>query len=225
MWETFMALKVLIFDFDGMIADSRITLVKIANELADEFGYDPVTESDIVRLSNLSSKDVIIQSPIPAYKIPFLLRRVKRQLNEHIAYLQPFEGMEEALSNLKKKGCYLGIITSNLGANVSLFLRKNSLDNYFDFVYSANTLFGKNKVINKAIDKHHLLKDEVIYIGDETRDIEAAKKSNIKVAAVTWGFNSASVLKKYNPDFILNKPQELLDIIECNCGLNKSLQT
>lgn len=225
MWETFMALKVLIFDFDGTIADSRITLVKIANELADEFGYDPVTESDIVRLSNLSSKDVIIQSPIPAYKIPFLLRRVKRQLNEHIAYLQPFEGMEEALSNLKKKGCYLGIITSNLGANVSLFLRKNSLDNYFDFVYSANTLFGKNKVINKAIDKHHLLKDEVIYIGDETRDIEAAKKSNIKVAAVTWGFNSASVLKKYNPDFILDKPQELLDIIECNCGLNKSLQT
>ncbi|WPF90400.1 HAD-IA family hydrolase [Cyanobacterium aponinum AL20118] len=220
-----MALKVLIFDFDGTIADSRITLVKIANELADEFGYDPVTESDIVRLSNLSSKDVIIQSPIPAYKIPFLLRRVKRQLNEHIAYLQPFEGMEEALSNLKKKGCYLGIITSNLGANVSLFLRKNSLDNYFDFVYSANTLFGKNKVINKAIDKHHLLKDEVIYIGDETRDIEAAKKSNIKVAAVTWGFNSASVLKKYNPDFILNKPQELLDIIKCNCGLNKSLQT
>lgn len=225
MWETFMALKVLIFDFDGTIADSRITLVKIANELADEFGYDPVTESDIVRLSNLSSKDVIIQSPIPAYKIPFLLRRVKRQLNEHIAYLQPFEGMEEALSNLKKKGCYLGIITSNLGANVSLFLRKNSLDNYFDFVYSANTLFGKNKVINKAIDKHHLLKDEVIYIGDETRDIEAAKKSNIKVAAVTWGFNSASVLKKYNPDFILDKPQELLDIIKCNCGLNKSLQT
>ncbi|PHV61186.1 HAD-IA family hydrolase [Cyanobacterium aponinum UTEX 3222] len=220
-----MALKVLIFDFDGTIADSRITLVKIANELADEFGYDPVTESDIVRLSNLSSKDVIIQSPIPAYKIPFLLRRVKRQLNEHIAYLQPFEGMEEALSNLKKKGCYLGIITSNLGANVSLFLRKNSLDNYFDFVYSANTLFGKNKVINKAIDKHHLLKDEVIYIGDETRDIEAAKKSNIKVAAVTWGFNSASVLKKYNPDFILDKPQELLDIIKCNCGLNKSLQT
>ncbi|AFZ53723.1 HAD-IA family hydrolase [Cyanobacterium aponinum] len=220
-----MALKVLIFDFDGTIADSRITLVKIANELADEFGYDPVTESDIVRLSNLSSKDVIIQSPIPAYKIPFLLRRVKRQLNEHIAYLQPFEGMKEALSNLKKKGCYLGIITSNLGANVSLFLRKNSLDNYFDFVYSANTLFGKNKVINKAIDKHRLLKDEVIYIGDETRDIEAAKKSNIKVAAVTWGFNSASVLKKYNPDFILDKPQELLDIIECNCGLNKSLQT
>ncbi|MBD2395921.1 HAD-IA family hydrolase [Cyanobacterium aponinum FACHB-4101] len=220
-----MALKVLIFDFDGTIADSLITLVKIANELADEFGYDPVTESDIVRLSNLSSKDVIIQSPIPAYKIPFLLRRVKRQLNEHIAYLQPFEGMEEALSNLKKKGCYLGIITSNLGANVSLFLRKNSLDNYFDFVYSANTLFGKNKVINKAIDKHHLLKDEVVYIGDETRDIEAAKKSNIKVAAVTWGFNSASVLKEYNPDFILDQPQELLDIIECNCGLNKSLQT
>ena len=50
-----MTSQVLIFDFDGTIADSRMTLVTIANELAEEFGYDPVTEGDILRLSNLSS--------------------------------------------------------------------------------------------------------------------------------------------------------------------------
>jgi phosphoglycolate phosphatase len=205
--------QVLIFDFDGTIADSRMTLVKIANELADEFGYEPVTEEDIIRLSNLSSKDVISQSPIPAYKIPFLLRRVKKELNQHIIHLKPFEGMQEALASLKQKNYYLGIITSNLPENVVQFLKKNELDQYFDFVYSANSLFGKHKTINKAIRKHQLLQEKIIYVGDETRDIEAAKKSNVKVAAVTWGFNSASVLSKYNPDFILDQPQQLREII------------
>jgi len=208
-----MASKVLIFDFDGTIADSRMTLVKIANELAEEFGYEPVTEGDIMRLSNLSSKDVILQSPIPAYKLPFLLRRVKKELNQHIIHLKPFDGIEEALVNLKERNYYLGIITSNLTENVLEFLKKNNLAQYFDFVYSANTLFGKHKTINKAIRKHKLLKEKIIYVGDETRDIEAAKKSQIKVAAVTWGFNSAHVLSQYNPDFILYKPQQLGEIM------------
>ncbi len=208
-----MTSKVLIFDFDGTIADSRMTLVKIANELAEEFGYEPVTQRDIIRLSNLSSKDVIVQLPIPAYKIPFLLRRVKKELNQHIIDLKPFEGIQDALASLKQKNYYLGIITSNSAENVLQFLKKNELNQYFDFVDSANTLFGKHKTINNAIRKHKLLKEKIIYVGDETRDIQAAKKSKIKVAAVTWGFNSVHVLTKYNPDFILDQPQQLLEII------------
>ncbi|MBL1209444.1 HAD hydrolase-like protein [Geminocystis sp. GBBB08] len=204
--------KVLIFDFDGTLADSRLTLVKIANELADEFGYEKVTEDEMIRLSKLSSKDIFLQSPIPAYKIPFLLRRVKKELNQHIANLKPFSGIKEALINLKKQGFTHGIVTSNLENNVLDFLKNNELECYFDFIYSANTLFGKNKVINKLIKKHQLLIDTIFYVGDETRDIEAAQKSKIKVIAVTWGFNSADVLAEYNPDFLIDKPQQLSEI-------------
>lgn len=207
-----MAEKVFIFDFDGTLADSRTTLVKIANELADEFGYDQVTEDEISRLSNLSSRDIILQSPIPAYKIPFLLRRVKKELNQHIANLKPFIGIKEALMNLKQQGFNLGIVTSNMEDNVLDFLKNNELESYFDFVYSANTLFGKNKTINKLIKKHELLIDEIVYVGDETRDIEAAKKSKIKVIAVAWGFNSADILAQHQPDFLIDKPQQLSEI-------------
>jgi phosphoglycolate phosphatase len=207
-----MAEKVFIFDFDGTLADSRTTLVKIANELADEFGYDQVTEDEISRLSNLSSRDIILQSPIPAYKIPFLLRRVKKELNQHIANLKPFIGIKEALMNLKQQGFNLGIVTSNMEDNVLDFLKNNELESYFDFVYSANTLFGKNKTINKLIKKHELLIDEIVYVGDETRDIEAAKKSKIKVIAVAWGFNSADILAQHQPDFLIDKPQQLSEV-------------
>jgi phosphoglycolate phosphatase len=207
-----MTAKVFIFDFDGTLADSRTTLVEIANELADEFGYDQVTENEIIRLSNLSSRDVLLQSPIPAYKIPFLLRRVKKELNQHIANLKPFIGIKEALTNLKKQGFNLGIVTSNMEDNVLNFLKNNELESYFDFVYSANTLFGKNKVINKLIKKHKLVVDQIVYVGDETRDIEAAKKSKIKVIAVAWGFNSADILAQHEPDFLIDKPQQLSEI-------------
>lgn len=209
-----MVANVLIFDFDGTLADSRKTLFHIANQLAEEFGYDRVTEDEIMRLSNLSSRDILKQSDIPPHKIPFFLKRVKKELNEQISHLQPFQGIAEALNNLKKQGYLLGIITSNFNDNVIKFLKNNNLEHYFDFVYSGISIFGKDKIIKKVIKKHQLMIDKIVYVGDETRDIEAAKKSNIKVVAVTWGFNSATLLAKYNPDFLIHKPQQLIEIFK-----------
>ncbi len=206
--------RVIIFDFDGTIADSRMALVKIANRLAPEFGYLPVREEDIVKYSNMSSREIIEQSLIPNYKIPFLLRRVKKELNKQIAILKPFPGVKEALTDLKHQGYSLGIITSNIQENVVNFLRNNYLDSYFDFIHSGTTLFGKNKIINKVIKKNKLDREKIIYVGDETRDIEAAKKSNIKIVAVTWGFNSPYVLAEYQPDFIIDIPQQLTEIFD-----------
>ena len=58
-----------------------------------------------------------------------------------------------------------------------------------------------------------LTPEEVIYVGDETRDIEASKTIPIKVIAVSWGFNSAEALAKQNPDFLIQKPSELLKVM------------
>ncbi len=55
--------------------------------------------------------------------------------------------------------------------------------------------------------------EEVIYVGDETRDIEAAKKINSKVIAVSWGFNTKEALARHNPDFLIHQPSELLDVM------------
>lgn len=208
-----MGYKVVIFDFDGTIADSRKTLVDIANELAEEFGYDTVTEEEVIRLSNLSSQDVVLQSPIPLYKIPFLLRRVKKEFNKHIGKLQPFLGIQELLENLQGQGFCIGIVTSNMRGNVLDFLEKNQLENYFDFIYSANTLFGKDKIIRRLIKRYQLPLEKTFYVGDETRDIEAAKKSNVQVVAVTWGFNSADVLAQYQPDYLIDEPAQLTKIL------------
>jgi phosphoglycolate phosphatase len=205
-----MSIKVVIFDFDGTIADTYDTFVTIVNQLAGEFGYKPINLDELDRLKNLSSREIVQQSDISLVQIPFLLTRIKDELAEKIVNLGTFPGLKNCLFQLKKRGIVLGIITSNSQDNVHTFLTKNNLINLFDFIYSGTSLFGKHKIINQMIKKHHFNPNEVVYVGDETRDINSAKKSNIKVIAVGWGFNSPQVLAKYNPDHLVYHPHHLL---------------
>jgi phosphoglycolate phosphatase len=209
-----MTQKVIIFDFDGTIADTVDALVSIANRLAVEFGYIQITPDQLTLLRNFSSREIIKYSGVSLFKIPFLVKKVKAELKDKIQELQPIPGMKESLIELQNHGYQLGIITSNSKDNVTAFLRINELDNLFEFIYSGVTIFGKTTIINNVMKQKQLKPQRVIYVGDETRDIEASKKANIKVIAVTWGFNSAEILSKQNPDFLIHQPSELLQVIE-----------
>lgn len=206
-------LKVIIFDFDGTIADTFDTIVGISNRLAREFGYKPAAPEQIEQIKSLSSREIIRQSGVSIFKVPLILRKLKAELNNEIHRLIPLPGIPDALAEIRIKGYKLGIITSNDRENVMLFLQNNQLQELFDFIYSGATIFGKNRAINLFLKQHKLKPEEAIYVGDETRDIEAAKKSNIKMIAVSWGFNSETVLAKHKPDFLIHQPSEMIQVI------------
>ncbi|MDJ0843817.1 HAD-IIIC family phosphatase [Crocosphaera sp.] len=209
-----MALKVIVFDFDGTLADTYEAFVEIANSLSGEFGYKPVNEQEQEKLKHLSARDLIKQSEISPLKIPFVLKRVKSELTHKIAELKPIKNIPHCLQQLKAKGYNLGIITSNTEDNVVRFLENHGMEKFFDFIYAGTTLFGKHKIIKKLLKDQQLLSHEVIYIGDETRDINSAKKSHVKCVAVTWGFNSGEALAKQKPDFLIHQPCELVTILD-----------
>lgn len=209
-----MTAKVIIFDFDGTIADSLQAIIGISNRLALEFGYKQTSQKEIEQFKNLSSKQIINHSGISIFKIPFLLRKVKAELNHQISTINPILGIQQALIELKKQGNRLGIITSNSQENVIAFLEINNLHELFDFTYSGTTIFGKSRVINKVLKQENVKHEDAIYVGDETRDIEAAKKSNIKAIAVSWGFNSKEVLAEHKPNFLIDQPHELINTIK-----------
>ncbi|MGM3305849.1 HAD-IA family hydrolase [Anabaena sp. WFMT] len=211
-----MTQKVIIFDFDGTIADTVDALVTIANRLALEFGYIQITPDELALLRNLTSREIIRYSGISVLKIPFLLKKVKGELKNKIKEFHPIPGIPEALIELKNEGYQLGVITSNSQENVTEFLKCNDLDYLFEFIHSGVTIFGKTTIINNVLRQRQIKAQSVIYVGDETRDIEASKKANIKVIAVTWGFNSAEALAKEHPNFLIDHPGELLEVIK-NC--------
>ncbi|BAY85194.1 phosphoglycolate phosphatase [Calothrix parasitica NIES-267] len=212
-----MTQKVIIFDFDGTIADTVDALVNIANSLAVEFSFAPITPEEFLLLKNLTSREIFKYSGIPLFKIPFLLKKVKKELKNKIPELKPIQGIPEALLELKENGSRLGIITSNSKGNVQEFLKINNLDNFFEFVHTGVTIFGKTTIINNVLKQRQIKTQEVIYVGDETRDIEASKKAQIKICSVTWGFNSEEALAKQNPDFLIHHPRELVEVVKNIC--------
>jgi phosphoglycolate phosphatase len=209
-----MTQKVIIFDFDGTIADTVDALVTIANRLAREFGYIPINSQELALLRNLPAREIIKYSGVSLFKIPFLVKKVKGELKHNIHELHLINGIKAALVELHDQGYHLGIITSNSQENVHEFLKCHKLDNLFDFIYSGVTIFGKTTIINNVLRQKQFKPDSVIYVGDETRDVESAKKANIKVIGVSWGFNSSEALGKQNPDFLIHHPSELVSVIK-----------
>lgn len=208
-----MTAQIILFDFDGTIADTYQAIASITNQLSSEFGYKALDPEELLLLKNLSSRDIVKRSEISLFKIPFLVKRVRTELSKEIANLKPISGIEQVLLELKQRGYILGIVTSNVKNNVEIFLDKNNLSCLFDFIYSSTSIFGKHRIINQVIKHNRLDRSQAIYVGDETRDIRSARRSRIGVIAVSWGFNSPQILKEYQPDYLIAKPQQLLEAI------------
>ncbi len=206
-------MNVLIFDFDGTIADSFNAVLGISNHLAEEFGYPPTLPDEIEQIRDLSSREILKRSGVPLYRLPFLLRRLRIELNQEVAHLHPITGIKEALQQLKQQGHQLGIVTSNSQENVKAFLEAQGMQSLFDFIGSGLTIFGKSRVIRRMLRKYRIDPTIAFYVGDETRDIEAAKKIRLKSIAVGWGFNSSRILAEHSPNFLIYHPAELLEVV------------
>ncbi len=203
--------KVIIFDFDGTIADTFSTVVDIVNEMSDQFGFEKLTFEDISLLRHLRAQDALKIFKISIFKVPALIFAVKAALGKKIVSVPVFEGLPEALHKLKVAGCSLSIVSSNTVETIEEFLRNNNLE-VFDFVHCEKDLFGKGKVLNHLIRDNNISREDTMYVGDETRDIEAARKAGIKIISVSWGFNAVDALEKLHPDFLINRPEELLKV-------------
>jgi len=201
----------LIFDFDGTIADTHHYIVQISNRLSQEFNYLKITPEEVELLKDHTVQEVIQHLKVPWLKIPAIVARAKEEFYNGIRDIEPIEGLADVLRAIKGAGIHIGILSSNAIENIQHFLKAHDLD-FFDFIESTSKIWGKNISLKKMIEHLHLSKDDVIYIGDEIRDVEAAQKIDIRVAAVTWGYNSGPALEKRNPDFLINTPQELFKL-------------
>lgn len=207
---------VFVFDFDGTIADSHHYIIEIANGMAADFNFTPIDWDELEELKDKTSQEVIKHLKVPVMKIPAILARAKREFQEGISCLEPFQGIAELLQQLQDFGIKMGILSSNSKENVVKFLENHGLEDMFSFIHTTSKVWSKNTTLKKVIKMNGLVNDQVLYIGDETRDIDAAQRLGVKVAAVTWGYNSSRALKAKSPDYLVERPSDLLDMCSKN---------
>ncbi len=204
--------EVILFNFNGTVVDTKFLAIDIFNEIASKQGYKKINKEEVSYLSTLSIRERCKLLNVPIHKMPLIGIAIKRRYQKYIAHLKPVDGIREVLEELKNQGYKLGFLTSNNYNVINDFLTNNSLE-FFDYNHYSFNPFSKSKDISSFLKKYKLKRNEVIYIGDELRDIKAAKKHGLICIATSWGYDSVDLLNRGHADFIANQPNDILDII------------
>ena len=205
--------RLLLFDFDGTIADTFEAAFAILNKLAVEFRFRPLDAADLEKARDMRTRQVMKFLKIPMSKMSRIARRGGEEIHARMPGIEPLPGMTALLRELRAAGFEMGIVTSNSEPNVRMFLEKHDIE-IFSFIRSSSKLLGKARELRQVMKTFKIKASDILFIGDETRDIEASQKAGIRIAAVTWGYNSRRSIEGMKPDYIFDKPEDLLAFLK-----------
>lgn len=206
--------KLVIFDFDGTLADTFSLGIEIMNQVLKNHKLPELSITDVERFRGMPAKTIKNELNISSLKLIILLLKVQRELFKRVGEVELFAEVIATVKKLKQEGYTLGVITSNSKANVKSVLARYGILQEFDFVYSNRLIFTKHLTIKKAVKKQKIKKSHVVYIGDEVRDIKACRKVKVKFITVDWGYNNASVLEKNGKGRLVGSFEDLYKKIE-----------
>ncbi len=198
-----------LFDFDGTIAQTLHLLLYLPEELLNLTALKEITHAEIDYLKRHGLRKFIQLLRISPLSLPKMITELQHLFAHHIHNIPLVEGITDVLTLLHERPTKIGIITSNTRQNVEAYLEFHQL-NMVSFVYADRSIFGKHRVISRVLKEHRIDPRETMYIGDEVRDVVAAKKIGIRSGAVTWGFNHRELLQQAEPDWLFDEPAELL---------------
>jgi len=204
-------IKYVVFDFDGTLVDSKAVFIELYNAMAKREGYKLMTPENIEHLRTLSISERCSYLKMPLYKIPFVAAKFLKQYKASIHLLKFNEGIDAMLSGLLGDEIPLAVLSSNSAKNIDTFFKQSGID--INDIYCSSNIFGKDKVLKKFLAQKKLKPSEILYIGDESRDIIACRKLGIEIAWVSWGYDSIEAISDCPPDHVIHSTDELLKLI------------
>lgn len=207
-----MSKKCVVFDFDGTLADTVEILHRIYNDLAGENNWQKLSLDEYKKLFTGTAWHALVWSKFMPWRIYRLVTESRNRLHAKPKEPKLYAGIDKVIDYFSNNGWSIYVLSRNREDTVRLILKEKGLKDNIT-VLSQASILGKHRKIKRLIKWKGYRKELMWMIGDEVRDIKASKKSGIRCIAVTWGFQSYSVLKQANPDFIVSQPKDILKII------------
>jgi phosphoglycolate phosphatase len=202
-----MRYSLVIFDLDGTLADSLPWFLRHVNSIAERFSFRRVAQEDIEVLRGLGSREILRHLEVPLWKLPGIARYMRRLKAEHLASIALFPGADAMLRALADVGLRLALVSSDSEANARRQLGEAAAL-FSDFDCGAS-IFGKAAKFRRILKRAALSTEQAIAIGDEVRDIEAARAAGIACGAVTWGYAAPEALRVFGPDLVFERMEDI----------------
>jgi len=200
--------KLVIFDFDGTLANSFPWALSIVDEMAEKYRLNKVDLSEIETFRGFDARKLAKHYGVRWWKLPAMVKDARILMARDAHKIALFEGVNDLLQELSKAGLQLALVTTNSLENVQKIIGPENFS-LFSYYECGVSIFGKKAKFKKILRKSGFLAEETICIGDEIRDIQAAQKVKISAGAVAWGYTRVDALTAYSPDQIFTSVDEI----------------
>ena len=203
-------MKLLLFDFDGVLVDSLAVYEKTVTLCLAQINH-PLKRGrqEFLELFDGNFYEMLAQKGVDLDKFMTTSVDILSQVN--YSEMKPFEAMRPVLQELKKKHCLM-VISSNDTPTIREALRLYGFENIFQEILGSDFMLSKKDKILYAIKKYSVMPEDIYYIGDTIGDIKEGKQAGVKTIGVTWGWHDKTKMASSNPDYLFDAPQELLQL-------------
>ncbi|HEU4379809.1 MAG TPA: HAD hydrolase-like protein [Hyphomicrobiaceae bacterium] len=203
-----MPYELAIFDLDGTLVDSFPWFLRHVNDVADQFGFRRIADDEVEQLRAAGAREILRRMQVPLWKLPAIARHMRRLKAAHVGDVAVFPGVEVMLRGLRTGGVRLALVTSDSATNARRQLGEVNAALFSELACGAS-LFGKAGKFRRVLTRAGVDPAHAIAIGDEVRDIEAARAAGIACAAVTWGYAVPAALRAHQPDLVFERMQDV----------------
>lgn len=203
-------MKLLLFDFDGVLVDSLDVYEKTVTDCLQQIGQ-PLTRGreEFLELFDGNFYESLKQKRVNLEE--FMKASVDFLSQVNYSEIKPFTAMIPVLTKLKENNLLL-VISSNETASINEALKLYNFDGIFQEILGSDFMFSKKEKILYVIKKYQVKPEDIYYIGDTIGDIKEGKQAGVKTVGVTWGWHDKIKMAASNPDYLFDDPQELLKL-------------
>ncbi|HVZ29911.1 MAG TPA: HAD hydrolase-like protein [Asticcacaulis sp.] len=205
--------RLIIFDFDGTLADSFGWFLDTFDTIADRFDFKRLDRSRIEDFRHLDARELMRLHGVPLWKVPMIAAHARTLQSHNLDTIKLFDGMAQVVAELHAKGIVIAVVTSNARANVETVLGTD-LTTRIDHFACGASLFGKVGKFKALLQSLDLKPHDALAIGDELRDIEAARAAGIKAGTVAWGYTAPERLMAEKPDYLFETPADITALFQ-----------